>query len=133
MPSCVVVFYRDDDGGAPALDWIRAVGRRDQRIVQKLQARIERLEELGHELRRPEADLLRDGIHELRARLGTTNYRLLYFFDGRNFAVIVHGLTKEADVPATEIERALDRRRRYERDPKAHRFEPEEPDEQESS
>ena len=28
------------------------------------------LEELGHELRRPEADFLKDGIYELRAKHG---------------------------------------------------------------
>jgi hypothetical protein len=32
--------------------------------------RLERLREMGHELRRPEADFLRDGIYELRVSLG---------------------------------------------------------------
>jgi len=66
----------------------------------KCQAAISRLALLGHELRRPEADLLRDGIYELRARLGSVNYRLLYFFHGQTVSVIAHGLTKEAAVPA---------------------------------
>jgi hypothetical protein len=34
----------------------------------------------GHELRRPYADYLRAGVHELRARVGRVNYRILYFF-----------------------------------------------------
>ena len=126
MPRCQTIFYQEDDGTIPGLDWLRAMGRRDLRVVQKLQARIERLEELGHELRRPEGDFLRDGIHELRARLGNTNFRLLYFFDGRTVAILVHGLTKEADVPDSEIHLALERKRRYERDPSKHRYEPEE-------
>jgi len=66
----------------------------------KCQAAISRLALLGHELRRPEADLWRDGIYELRARLGSVNYRLLYFFHGQTVSVIAHGLTKEAAVPA---------------------------------
>jgi DNA-binding XRE family transcriptional regulator len=49
-------------------------------VYAKCAVRIRRLADLGHELRRPEADLLRDGICELRARLGTVNYRILYFF-----------------------------------------------------
>ena len=54
---------------------------------------LERLRELGHELRRPEADFLRDGIHELRFRFQAVQYRILYFFfEGR--AVATHGLTK---------------------------------------
>jgi len=63
--------------------------------------------ELGHELRRPEADLLRDGIYELRARLGTVNYRILYFFHGRNVAVLAHAITKENEIPVVEINRAV--------------------------
>jgi hypothetical protein len=129
MPRCQVIFYQDENGAVPALDWLRAMGRRDLRVVQKLHARIERLEEMGHELRRPEGDLLRDGIYELRARLGNTNFRLLYFFDGRTVAVLAHGLTKEAGIPDAEIERALERKRRYEQNPSKHRYEPEAPDE----
>ena len=49
-------------------------------------ARVQRLAELGHELRRPEGDHLRDGIYELRARL---NYRLPYFFHGQLAAVLL--------------------------------------------
>lgn len=76
---------------------------------------------MGHELRRPHADILRDGIHELRARVGNVNYRLLYFFHGKDIAVVAHGLTKEADIPARDIERAIERKRRYEQDPERHR------------
>jgi hypothetical protein len=35
---------------------------------------------LGHELRRPEADFLRDGVYELRISLNHIQYRLLYCF-----------------------------------------------------
>jgi hypothetical protein len=43
-------------------------------------ARIERLRELGHDIRRPEADFLRDGIYELRVSLSHVQYRILYSF-----------------------------------------------------
>ena len=80
---------------------------------------------LGHELRRPEADLLRDGIYELRIRLGTINYRLLYFLHGRQIAVVAHGLTKEDVVPATDINRAAARMRLFESKPGTHCLETE--------
>lgn len=88
----------------------------------KCLARVERLEQLGHELRRPEADYLRDEIYELRARLGTVNYRLLYFFHGKIAAVLACGLTKEGAVPGAEIDRAIERKHRYRKDPGAHTF-----------
>jgi phage-related protein len=87
--------------------------------------RIERLKEVGHELRRPESDFLRDGIYELRVGLQHVNYRMLYFFHGRTAAVVSHGLVKEAEVPPKEIDRAIARKQKFEKNPKAHSHEEE--------
>jgi len=77
---------------------------------------------MGHELRRPEADLLRDTIYELRARRGRVHYRLLYFFHGIQAAVLACGLDKKARVPDTEIERAIRRKRAFKNDPDSHTY-----------
>src|SRR5262249_45367165 len=114
MPATRVVLYRDDDGTVPARDWLRGI---PQKARDKGVARIERLAELGHELRRPLADTLRDGIHELRASHGGVHYRLLYFFHANVAAVLSHGLTKEDVVPPKEIDRAIEFKHRFERDP----------------
>ena len=74
----------------------------------------------GHELRRPIADILRDGIYELRPSYQGVNYRILYFFSGKNIVVISHGLSKKAEVPAIEIDRAIERKNKYEANPKVH-------------
>lgn len=68
-----------------------------------------RLEAFGYELRRPFADVLRDGIHELRFRIGTVQYRVLYSFHGQNAVVLSHGLTKESKVPDRDIDLAVGR------------------------
>ncbi|SRR6266496_1205945 len=117
MPKTKVVFYKEDDGSVPILDWFDSL---QERALDKCTVRIERLAELGHELRRPEADLLRDGIYELRIGLQHVNCRILYFFHGRVAAVISHGLMKEDRVPAKEIEKALERKRKFEADPERH-------------
>jgi phage-related protein len=78
------------------------------------------LAQFGHELRRPHADILRDGIYELRAKRGHVQYRILYFFHGRNVALLAHALTKEDKVPAIDISRAIARKRRYEQNPTQH-------------
>ena len=85
-----------------------------------------RLELLGHELRRPEADYLRDDIYELRVRLQNINYRMLYFFHGRTAIVVSHGLVKEDVLPPKEIDRATDRKKRFDRSPNKHTFKPKE-------
>lgn len=124
MPATEVYFYRDGDD-VPVRDWLRnAVLRRNRPAFRKCLDRIELLRTFGHELRRPAADLLRDGIYELRIKVGRVNYRLLYFFHGRNIAIVAHGLTKEGRVPPVEIERALERKRLYEADPEAHQHDP---------
>ena len=70
---------------------------------------------------RPEADYLRDGIHELRAKHEGVNYRILYFFCGGR-AVLSHGITKEDIVPAREIETALRGKALFEGDPATHTY-----------
>ena len=82
--------------------------------------RIRRLAELGHELRRPEADLLRGGIHELRASLQGIHYRVLYFFHGAIAAVLAHAIIKEDRVPDRDIEIAVARKALFQGDPERH-------------
>jgi hypothetical protein len=53
MPKTKVVFYREDDGSVPILEWLDSL---QPKALDKCAVRIERLAELGHELRRPEAD-----------------------------------------------------------------------------
>lgn len=123
MPITPVVFFKDDDGSVPVLEWLQELRKSNRRAFAKCVSRIRRLAMLGHELRRPEADYLRDGIYELRAKLGHVNYRVLYFFDGQRVAVLTHALTKLDRVPDTEIERAVRRRQAFLKKPDAHTFE----------
>jgi phage-related protein len=118
MPKAEVVFFAEDDGSAPALDRLDDLTEvvRDRFIV-----RVERLAELGSELRRPEADFLKDGIYELRVRHRRVNYRMLYFFSGP-YAVLSHGLTKEREVPDHEIQRALGRCAAFAKDVSRHTY-----------
>jgi phage-related protein len=122
MPATKVVFFQDDDGGVPLLEWLDSLPKKPK---AKCIARIQRLRDLGHELRRPEADLLRDGIYELRVGFGGVNYRMLYFFHGQTAAVVSHGCTKERVVPVREIDLAIQRKNKFERAPERHTYEEE--------
>lgn len=114
-----VVFYQEEDGSVPVLEWLDGLSAKAQ---DKCWVRIERLRELGHELRRPEADLLRNNIHELRVGLQGVNYRMLYFLHGNRAAVLAHGLVKEQAVPSAEIERAIVRKKKFEANPVRHTY-----------
>jgi phage-related protein len=117
MPQTQVVFYQEDDGTVPILRWFDTL---PEKALDKCRIKIGRLRELGHELRRPEADYLRDGIYELRARLGKVNYRMLYFFHQDIAAVVSHGLMKEQRIPPKEINRAIIAKDRFAKDPSHH-------------
>ena len=116
MPPTQVVFYAGRSGRSPILKWLDGLPDKAQ---NKAVVRIERLAEKGHELRRPEADFLRDNILELRIAHQRVQYRILYFFH-EGVAVLAHGLQKENEVPDSDIARASRRRERFVRDPTAH-------------
>ncbi len=122
MPSIRVVFYLEQEGDAPIVEWLRELNATNFKVYDKCRAAITRLALLGHELRRLEADYLRDGIYELRIRMGSVNFRLLYFFPGQTVSVIAHGLTKESAVPASDIKRAITRKAAFAANPAAHTF-----------
>jgi phage-related protein len=117
LPKRKLVFFREDDGDVPIVQWMGTIPRK---AAAKCVAYLARLEAEGHELRRPAADLLRDGIHELRPSRAGVHYRILYFFHGNDAVVVSHGLTKEREVPVVEIERARERMKRYRKDPARH-------------
>jgi phage-related protein len=122
VPRADIYFYLEDDGTVPVLDWLKKLRKEDRRAYAKCVVRIRRLGEEGHALRRPEADYLRDGIHELRARQGHVNYRILYFFHDQRAVILAHGLTKESEVPDADIERARRRKAAFEENPKNHLY-----------
>ncbi len=129
MPKTEVIFYRDERGQAPVVEWLRELRRKDKKAYAKCNARIQVLAQLGHELRRPMADYLRDGIHELRIRQGHVNFRILYFFHGQAVAILAHGLTKEDEVPNADIERAIQRKEAFAKDPAKHTYPEDDQDE----
>jgi len=120
VPRTRVVLFQEEDGSCPFLNWFAELPAKAQ---DKCFLRLERLREMGHELRRPEADILRDGIYELRVSLHGLQYRILYFFHGTIAAVVSHGIIKERVAPSKEIERAIERKKRSVANPAKHTHE----------
>ena len=122
MPKTKLIFFQEADGSVPVIDWLDSI---PSKALVKCRVKLARLEEMGHELRRPEADLLRDKIYELRASLQGINYRILYFFHGNTAAIVAHGIIKESAVPPKEIEKAIERKKLFESNPTKHTFQTE--------
>ena len=122
MPRIEVTLFKEDDETVPLIEWLDTLSPKPR---AKCVAALRRLELLGHELRRPEADYLRDDIYELRVGMRGINYRMLYFFHGRTAAVLSHGVVKDRVVLPKDIDKAVERRNRFETSPKKHSFRPE--------
>lgn len=123
MPETRVVFYQDEKGEVPVLEWLKILLKQDRKGYANCVARIQLLASSGYELRRPVADYLRDGIYELRAKHIRVQYRILYFFHGQNVAILAHAITKEGDeVPDTDIDRAIKRKEQFETSPEAYTY-----------
>ena len=120
MPLTTNHIFRETDGDVPLTKWLDNLKEMEPRAYVKCVQRIDLLSQLGSELRRPIVDSLREGIRELRAKVGTVNYRILFFFNGRNAVCLSHGLTKEGEVPGAEINLAVKRKKLVERSPEKH-------------
>jgi phage-related protein len=117
MPPTELLVFREANGRIPLVDWLDFLPAKAR---AKCLNYMRLLATSGHELRRPAADLLRDGIYELRPSYGSVQYRILYFFHGRDVVVLSHGVTKTQNVPGEEIARAIARKQLVMRDPARH-------------
>jgi len=103
-----VLYYFAHDGLKPVKEYIDGLSLKEQ---AKTMAFITLLEEKGPNLPRPYADLLEDGIHELRVKLKGTQVRVLYFFCYRDIIVLTNAFDKHTPkVPKAEIKLAKERR-----------------------
>ena len=119
MSKTKLIFYQDKKGNIPILEWLDSL---PNKVQTKCFVKLERLAELGHELRRPEADFLRDKINELRINFQSINYRILYLFYENKAVVISHGIIKEKEVPLLEIEQAIKNKTKFDNNPELHTY-----------
>lgn len=99
-----VLYYEFVNGKCPIQDFIDSRKERDQ---AKIFSWLSLLEQNGPTLPRPYADLLTDGIHELRVKLSGEHLRVLYFFCFKDFIVLTHAFVKHtSEVPSSEIKKA---------------------------
>jgi phage-related protein len=111
MTSYQVIFYEQEDGGAPGEAFINSL---DCKMSAKVYRLLGMIEENGPELRGPYSCHLDDGIFELRAKFGSNITRVLYFFYVGKKIVITNGFVKKSQKTSpTEIEKAKKYRADY--------------------
>ncbi|HSK68520.1 MAG TPA: type II toxin-antitoxin system RelE/ParE family toxin [Candidatus Limnocylindria bacterium] len=106
-----LVFYETADGGRPVEEFLASL---DIKMRAKMVRAMGLLEENGPELGLPHARPLRDGIHELRAQVGTDITRALFFYQAGKIVVVTNGFVKKSQqTPRGEMELAMKRRNDY--------------------
>ena len=127
-----IQVYQAGPGECQILEWIKSLpplphpaddpaeNEPENTPYSKCFASLLRLRNLGSKLRRPQADILRDSIWELRWRVGTVQYRILYTFIGKDSALLLLGCTKEKEVPSKLIDKAIDMKTAAKKDPTKH-------------
>jgi len=99
-----IYYFLDERGENPVKEFIKALSQ-DERA--KVFAYISELKNQGHNLRRPLADYLGQGIYELRPKAN----RIFYFFFLKNSAVLIHAIRKKTDkIPSRDLELCLKRK-----------------------
>jgi len=99
-----IIYYSTVEDKSEIFDFIESISENNQIKVLSF---IQILSEHGPNLPRPYADLLIDGIHELRIKLSGNQIRILYFFCYKEFIILTHSFVKATDkVPIKEINKA---------------------------
>ncbi len=98
------IYYETKNGDSEVHNFII-----NQKVADKskMLAWVSTLEEQGPTLPRPYADILKNGIHELRVKLSGKQTRILYFFCYKDYIVLTNTFIKNTNkVPEKEIKKA---------------------------
>ena len=99
-----ICFFISERGDNPVKEFITKSSWKEQ---TKIKAYLEELQKQGHNLHRPMADYLGEGIYELRP----SHNRIFYFFFLREKAILLHAIRKKTDkIPQGDFELCIKRK-----------------------
>ena len=110
-----IELYERADKECPVLDFIISLTAKQQ---AKIYREIELLEEFGNDLHFPHVRKIEgkknEFLWELRIKLGSDAFRIMYFMFYENHCVLLHGFKKKTEkTPPKELEVALNRMTDY--------------------
>ena len=108
MKKWQILFCDEIEDACPVTRFINSCPPKHQVKLLRL---LSLLEEQGPILPRPYADILHDGIHELRVSLARDQVRVLYFFCHQRFIVLYYAFFKNTSrVPEKYIDKVINYR-----------------------
>ena len=106
-----IEYYEDANGEQPVKEFIDALNIKEKAKVART---IDLLEEFGINLGMPFAEHVEGKLWQLRTRLASNRYRLIYFLDtGKDF-ILLHGFVKKTrKIPKIDLAIAKNRLEDY--------------------
>lgn len=106
-----IEFYKTLGNICPVQEFLDSL---DHKIRAKMLRMIMLLEDHGNELHEPYSKYLGDNLFELRAKQGSNNTRILYFFIVGKKIILTNGFVKKTQkTPQSEIDKAKRYRNDY--------------------
>ena len=100
-----IIIYEKFDGKSPLADFIRSL---EPKMKARVLKEIELLSDKGIYLRETYSKVLKNGLFELRIKVGTDLSRIIYFFFKNNKIILTNGfIKKQQKTPKSEIELAI--------------------------
>ena len=107
----LVEFYEEEDGSRPVEEFLESLPLNDR---ARLDQRIQLLKEFGPTLDDPYTSQVEGKLRELKAQVGRTHYRILYYGDPQRTFILLHALIKRTEKLA-EQDIAIARKRMQKR------------------
>ena len=107
-----VIYYEKPSGRRPVLEFIDGLETNAQAVILE---HFDTLRIQGHNLRRPDADVVKGKIRELRTRFINNRFRTLYYFYHKDYIILLHAFQKKTSaVDPDDIELAEKRMKDFE-------------------
>ena len=103
-----IQYFETANGRRPVQEFVDAL---DARSKAKIARTLDLLEELGVKLGMPYAKHVEGDMWEIRTRVGSNQYRIIYFLFAGGAFILLHGLLKKSgQIPQRDLRMARDRR-----------------------
>ena len=106
-----IEYFETAKGKRPVQEFIDSL---DTRSKAKIARTLDLLEQFGIKLGMPYAKHVEGDLWELRTRVGSNQYRLIYFLFTGGVFILLHGLMKKSgQIPQQDLRTARDRRTEF--------------------
>jgi phage-related protein len=114
----VVVFFATEKGNEPVREWLKSdLSSEERRLVGEDVSTVE----FGWPVGMPTCRPLGEGLHEVRTRLQNRIARVLFYVDGYQQMVLLHGFIKKTQTtPAADISLARARMAAHQKEDRSH-------------